>query len=287
MFGELKSVSNEDPTVDVLEKELLQVVPKGDVKRVRELVELIDNLNIHALGALGNTCFCPPNHDACTPLSLAISYGHFEIVKILVEAGSDIDFYIGWDDSDTDEWYGLDTPLYDALLLYRSGRKSDGMKLIQYLIDAGANHEILHWQAIWSDDLDVFKMMIEKREAAVKMSDPNKKIVDERDEESGNTLLMAAAENGSVEVAKYLISEGASTKLRNKKDQNALVIVHEKINFELNFRLKLEFENVEDVTEKMVKKAMKEAHPNIRSYMQDLFDVAGILENETPEQHHF
>jgi len=147
-----------------LEKELLRVVAKGDVQRVREIVGQIDNVHIHSLESPP----CPSGDAfyACTPLSIAINCGHFEIVKILIEAGSDKEWYLGFDDTEGDEDYGLQYPLFDALHMRRHGpgSKSEGLKIALYLIDIGAYSKYLHWHAIRFNDLEVLKYLIKKDE---------------------------------------------------------------------------------------------------------------------------
>lgn len=276
----LKSLTENEPTVDVLEKELLQVVPKGDVKRVRELVELIDNLNIHSIYSSN----CPADIDVCTPLSLAIEYGHFEIVKILVEAGLDINFYIGWDDSVGDEDYGLHTPLFDAVNM-----RKQGLEIVKYLIGEGANFEYLPWYAVRMGDLEVLEYWFEIKAEYLKYliwlkksydeTIKNHTWVDDEKNDDEDTLLMLAAVCGNVETIKYLISKGADPQLRNKGGRTAYIIAKQTLNDEMFNRLKM---NTKDVTEEIIEEHLKD-YPNARSYIADRFEVAAYLEDVTTD----
>ena len=281
MFGELKSVFDDDPTVDVLEKELLHVAHKGDVKRVRELVELIDNLNIHTLESYS---FCPPDFDACTPLSLAIACGHFEIVKILVEAGADKDFYIGFDDSDSDECYCLNTPLFDAVHM-----RKQGLEIVKYLIGEGADFEGLPWHAVRLGDLEVLEYWFEIKAEYLRYliwlkksydeTIKNHQWVDDEKNDNEDTLLMCAAMFGNVETIKYLLSKGADPQLTNKKGKTAYIIATQTLKDEMLDRLKM---NLNDVTEEIIEEHLKD-YPNARSYIADRFEVVAYLDDVTTD----
>jgi len=275
----------DDSEGDELEKELLHVVPKGDVKRVRKIVKLIDNVQIHALESCS---LCPPKFDACTPLSLAIRYGHLEIVKILIKAGSDKDWYLGFDDTEGDEYYGLEYPAFDALYMRRLGLgcKSEGLKILLYLIDIGANVKNLHWHAIRFDDLEGFKILIGKKEKDETygptdiLFDSHNKIFNSKDVEDGDTFLIFAAKCGSVEIVKYLISRDADTKIRNKHGQTAYKVGIEGLKDAVKLHLNKGYDEVktEEVEEYI------QDNPKYGPNLQAHYEVVGFLEDVTPEE---
>ena len=161
-------------------------VEKGDLKKVRELVERDP--------ALINQW-----HEYQTPLHKAAEDGNIEIAKFLISQGADLDA--------VPNGYGINleqikTPLLIAV-------QKDNKDMVSLLIKNKANAYIkyggLSWALHHAKSKEVAKMLIENG-AKINSKDYYK-----------NTPLNKAAEKGHLEVVKLLISRGAY--IDNKNSQ--------------------------------------------------------------------
>ncbi|MBR7158840.1 MAG: ankyrin repeat domain-containing protein [Alphaproteobacteria bacterium] len=106
-----------------LHKELFKAAGNGDIETVKELIALDVNVSVNAYSAPFDEM-----HDSV--LSLAISRGHIDMVKFLIDNGADVN---GKGSS------FLDTPVQAAVYL---GKANGGMEILEILIKAGADLNI-------------------------------------------------------------------------------------------------------------------------------------------------
>jgi hypothetical protein len=175
------------------EEPLLAAVLREDVEEVKGLL---------ATGAEVNVLDKEYN---MTPLAQAASQGNLELIRILLNAGADVNGR---------NREGL-TPLMQA------STQAD-VEVVQSLLDAGAKIDLrdddgqsaLH-HAADEADAEVLKALLDAGAS-----------VDARDE-AGRTALMVAAENGDEDNVLVLLKAGASVNLRNEDGKTALGLAKE------------------------------------------------------------
>jgi serine/threonine-protein phosphatase 6 regulatory ankyrin repeat subunit B len=126
-----------------------------------------------------------------TPLYVAVSLKDFKIAKFLVKKGADLN---------TADFTG-DTPLMMAV-------ERDDAKMVKYLLKKGAkvdHKDNKGWTAIMLARSKTVAGMLVKAGANV-TSRAN----------DGSTALMVAAEEGRLDLVKYLVEQGANPKLADK-----------------------------------------------------------------------
>ena len=137
-----------------------------------------------------DTVYYDRNYDRNTALILAVENGHTDIVKLLIDAGADLNA----------KNYFHDTPLIKAIYYGR-------IDIVKLLIDAGANlnaENLLMWAAL-SCRTNIVKFLIE-----------NGVNINDRDT-TGYTALMVAAKNGDTNTVKFLIDAGADLNSKDKR----------------------------------------------------------------------
>lgn len=127
-----------------------------------------------------------------TPLHLASTWGHLEIVKDLITAGANKETYDAWEK----------TPLHLAAENHR-------VEVVKYLIEMGAKIS-LHLAAERGYN-DIVKHLIKKNKANVNACDSHQ-----------YTPLHLAAQEGHIEVVQYLIEQGADISAYNAWRQTPL-----------------------------------------------------------------
>jgi len=106
------------------------------IDNIRNLVETTPDFNIDAKYGHGLTLLC-----------YASSWGHFDIVKYLVESGATVNTY--------DE-FGY-SPLFNAL----NCQHGDWLATANYLVDKGADPSLPLFPAINSGDIETIKYLLE------------------------------------------------------------------------------------------------------------------------------
>ena len=148
-----------------------------------------------------------------TALMLASSYGHLEIVKLLVESGADINAKNN--DGDNSLMSFFNSPIRYSPHSYL-GEAAIAVKYegVKYLLENGA--------------------------------DINSK------DKYGNTALMRASEFGRLEIVKFLVENGANINIKNKKCKTALDLAWKEEIKEILRESGAKFgkEMIEDITEK-------------------------------------
>ena len=171
-----------------LEKPIHHAAYEGDLKKVREIIDRDPN-QINVQDAQG-----------FTPLHLASSKGHIEIVEFLLDHGADIELEI----------FNGDTPLLVAARYARHGKQYETIKT---LLEHGAkvNHKdedgraALHDAAMYSGK-EVINLLISYG-ADVNARDKHK-----------STPLHQAAMLNNIEAAKALVEHGADIFAKNFHD---------------------------------------------------------------------
>jgi len=154
-----------------------------------------------------------PDDESFTPLMKASQKGYFDIVKILVSAGADVN---------VKDKYGQ-----TALILTASWPTGfDRLDIVKLLIEAGADVNIKNnygYTALMRESSDYANMHI-IRYLVKSGADIHAKAND------NETALMIAAENGQLAVVSFLISKGADINAKNKEGMTALTLAQKKIN---------------------------------------------------------
>ena len=142
----------------------------GYLEMVQFLLE--DGININAQGNYESApSLLLPNSYGSSALMHAAQNGHLDIVKVLVEAGANIEVR---------NWGG-ETALYFAV-------KSDHLNIVKFLIEKGATGNTALMLAIESDSFEVFQFLTDELKIAYNI----------------NELLKNSVESGAVSIFKYL-----------------------------------------------------------------------------------
>ena len=148
-------------------------------------------------------------------LHIAAHRGKLEIMKKIIEKGTDVNIITGW--------AGNNTPLHFAT-------KSRNFDIVKYLIEKGANvnaenrrgdtplHNITHYSSLSSSEegdtiLDIVKYLVEK---GANINFANRK---------GWTPLKFSAMSGRLDAIKYLMEKGADLHSKDNRD-----ILHKAVN---------------------------------------------------------
>ncbi len=147
------------------------------------------------------------NHLRNSPLNIAATLGHYDIVKMLIEAGADVNVTIALANT---------TPLYWAI----SNKHSETAKL---LISKGADVNIEDERgtsplllAVYRNELELVQILIDK-----------KAVINPIKDENCDTPLHAAAFKGELEMVKLLMAHGAKVNALNQDNQTPLNIAVE------------------------------------------------------------
>ena len=127
-----------------------------------------------------------------TTLHIAVRNGALEVAKLLIEAGAELEL------KDTDG----NTPLMLA-----RGHKD----MTDLLIEAGAESSLMYAAA--ANDRELAERLLDGG------ASPNLK-----DDESGNSVLHVAAENGAFDVARLLLDRGAVIEAQNNRKVTPLIV---------------------------------------------------------------
>jgi len=186
-----------------------------------------------------------------TPLSFATRQGNFELTRMLIEAGADIE---------AADANGI-TPLINAILNHsivnvNRGGRSDHLKIAQYLIEAGANVNVQDWYGqtpLWAAiDIRNLEFTVTEtsnrvdREAAYALiesllaagADPNPRIKEFPPERrfiagtgfngwvdmTGQTPFLRAAISGDLRVLRLLLDHGADPNITTTGGTSPLMV---------------------------------------------------------------
>jgi ankyrin repeat protein/preprotein translocase subunit SecA len=177
---------------------------------INHIQSLIDKLKAHKPSSIelsGPTQLVShnPKNKSKTPLMSAAQNGYLEVVKYLLEQGSDIE------EKDED---GM------TALVYAS--KAGRLDTVKYLVEQGANIEdkdnvcrALLISAAQNGHLELLKYLAEQGAN-----------IEEKDEYS-MTALMRGALYSELDIVKYLVEKGANIEEKNNFDQTALMFAAE------------------------------------------------------------
>jgi len=176
-----------------LDSELLDTAGKGDVRKVRELLDRGADVNAR-------------DEDGVTPLHYAAYYGFLDAARLLLDRGADVNA--------RDEFGG--TPLH-----YAAG--SGHVNVVRLLLDRGADVNArdedgvtpLHYAAYYGF-LDAARLLLDRG------ADVNARA------KYGVTPLYLAAREGHVDVARLLLERGADAGARDDKGRTPLDRAREK-----------------------------------------------------------
>ncbi len=125
-------------------------------------------------------------------LSIAARYGNTEIIKYLISIGADV--------NDVDEY--AKTPLHFACLKRKDSENNENIEAVKMLINAGADPNYVSYKKFYR----IYGIKTEKLSG------------------NGDTPLHDATRMNNIEIAKYLLNNGAkpSLKLKNNLDYTPL-----------------------------------------------------------------
>lgn len=156
-----------------------------------------------------------------TPLLLAIAYGNIKIVKILLDAGANIEVQLG---EEFEEWGISRTPLEFAisfsdseiveLLLTRGARVNNPNRGMSSLHLAACIDRHMCGSEKYEDEQE--KKRNRNIPQIIRLLLKHGALIDARDKESFTPLHIAAMD-GNVEIVKLLVAAGANTKLKTSR----------------------------------------------------------------------
>lgn len=167
---------------------LLDAIKNNNTKRVKALLE-----------STSPDCICQTS-DPRTPLVMAAREGHLEIVRLLVDAGSNVNTYAGGDE----------TPLMAAA-------SSGNLSLVHFLIEKGAFVD----KRLSDNGTALLIAAKHGRSEIVSFLISKGAKVDEAVQGNG-TALICAVRNGHYDVAKILLEHGANPNKISRGDENAM-----------------------------------------------------------------
>ncbi|XP_028131929.1 uncharacterized protein LOC114327487 [Diabrotica virgifera virgifera] len=224
-----------------LDRELLIAVEKEDLGKVKDNIRR--GANVNAQSRLG-----------WASVFWAIQKNNSNIVKLLVNNGADINA------KDNESWM----PLHWAVQL-------GSLDVVKYLVERGANINALTADgraplelAVQKNCVDIIEFLKKAQSglnkellAVVNGDDLNrvKALVSqgaslEAKDNSDNTPLHNACNNGHVKVVEYLVEEGASLKVKNKDGETPLHVAaqHDSILEVIEFILNRDLSGINDIT---------------------------------------
>lgn len=176
------------PQVSDAAKKLFRACGRGDLSFVK-------NILLNSKETLWNQM----DEEGNTPIHWAAVGGHEEIVKILLDAGCDIEI-----------------KSHDGFTPLHSVAQEDHENVLQLLLDRGADinarnledseHTVLHYASCWGA-IKCTKLLL-KRGAEIDAKSSDK-----------STPLIFACEKGNVDIARALIEAGASLENKNDLDE--------------------------------------------------------------------
>ena len=176
------------------EKKLYDASGKGDIEMVQKLInKLLVDANVVVIVS-------PAYH--LSPLYLAASEGHTEVVKLLLDAGAN---------ADEPSMLNRSSPLHIAV---QNGHIDTVRVLIKAVTDVN--------KATFSGKTPLLLAVLNGHHNIAKLLLEGGADVDKSDVAYGNTPLMAAAYNGHLNVVKVLLDGGADINLHNIHGRRAL-----------------------------------------------------------------
>lgn len=190
--NDLKSMN-----VQYSEKSFIDSLAQNNIKAVTLFLEAGMSANLSAADG--------------TPLTIAASRAHLELVKLLVEKGADVN------QPDKDKL----APLMAAVV--GDAKEADKVKVTKYLIEKGANLKVQYTAkgvvftpliyAVNAEELEMVKMLLDKK---VDINEPEAK--------TGITPLIFAVTHKNVPITKELLARGADVNKKSKEGATPLMM---------------------------------------------------------------
>ena len=201
-------LTNNSEDIDKVDKygatKLIHAVNKKDIELAKKLIKQCADVNFM------------PGENFHThigfPLMIAAGKGDVEMVELLLKNGADANLKDNWNM----------TALFGVVLSRSIDNETNKFKVIQILIDAGTDLEVVaidngNVLEISQYDETIFKLLVENG------ADVNAQSL------YGYTYLAKAVESNDIEGVKYLLKNGADYKIKNRKDgKTALMIANKK-----------------------------------------------------------
>ncbi len=168
---------------------LLEAAKKGDLARVRELID--KGVDVNCRGEYGYT-----------PLLTAARYDRLEVAQVLIDKGAAINVYSDVDGRQSEWGY---TPLLWAV-------NNSYVDMVTLLLDDGAS---VGRQGHEPGDVPLIIAARKNCQPLVEMLIAKGAQVDELDETGDSTALIEAVAGGYLDIVDFLIKKGADIKRRN------------------------------------------------------------------------